>query len=392
MLSSPQQIAREIQDLPPEKCVIFIHPNYKPQHLVLDPLREDALYIRFSGEALTQEDLLNQLTAAQAAQAMPTIPTPRAGSSGVILCDEADRAPADALGGFIHTVTQRFPGTRLVLLSRVLPTGLLDDPEIRRQAAFLPTDAESMLWDYTQMPDQAVLEVRAFGTGRVHLDGKPIGSWDGALPRSLFFYLVDRAMVTRAEIFETFWPNLNTREATNVFHVTKRKISEVLGTELTVYGSGFYHISPKIYLSYDVSLFNQLVQDSDSPDADTTALRQALALYRGDYLVSIPMDWVVKRRAAIQQATCDGFVALAKSCERDGKVEEALDAYLRAARIKPEREDTALAIMRLYRQLDLRQDALRVYGRLERALQNGLNVAPSPQIQQLAEETKLETT
>ncbi len=103
-------------------------------------------------------------------------------------------------------------------------------------------------------------------------------------------------MVTRAEIFETFWPNLNTREATNVFHVTKRKISEVLGTELTVYGSGFYHISPKIQLSYDVSLFNQLVQDSDSPTADTTALRQALALYRGDYLISISMDWVVKRR------------------------------------------------------------------------------------------------
>ena len=74
-------------------------------------------------------------------------------------------------------------------------------------------------------------------------------------------------MVTRAEIFQTFWPNLTTREATNVFHVTKRKISEVLGTELTVYGSSFYHISPQIQLSYDVSLFNQLVQDSDTAGA-----------------------------------------------------------------------------------------------------------------------------
>lgn len=387
MLSSPQQIAHQILSLPPEKRVIFVHPNYKAQHLLLNPLGVNALYVRFEGEALTQAALLDQLRAAQAAQAIPTSPN---GAGGVILCDECDRAEAEALAGFIHEVLPLFPGQRIVLLSRVLPSGVLEDPEIRRQATFLPTDADSMLWDYTMMPNQAVLEVRAFGTGRVHLDGKPITSWDGALPRSLFFYLVDRAMVTRAEIFETFWPNLNTREATNVFHVTKRKISEVLGTELTVYGSGFYHISPKIHLSYDVSLFNQLVQDSDSPNADTTALRQALALYRGDYLLSISMDWVVKRRAAIQQATCDGFVALAKSYERDGERREALDAYLRAARIKPEREDTALAIMRLYRQLGLRQDALRVYERLENALQNGLKVRPSQQIQQLADEIKSE--
>ena len=386
MLSSPQQIAHEIQNLPPEKCVVFIHPNYKTQHLVLNPLNKDALYVRFSGEALEQEDLLNQLTSAQAVQGRQT----NSKGIGSVICDECDRAGAEALAGFIHAAIELFPGTRLILLSRVLPTGLLDDPEIRRQAVFLPTDAESMLWDYAQIPDQSVLEVRAFGSGRVHLDGKPIKSWDGALPRSLFFYLVDRAMVTRAEIFETFWPNLNTREATNVFHVTKRKISEVLGTELTVYGSGFYHISPKIHLSYDVSLFNQLVQDSDSPNADTTALKQALALYRGDYLVSISMSWVVKRRAAIQQATCDGFVALAKSSERGGNLPEALSAYLQAARIKPEREDTALAIMQLYRQMDQRQDALLVYQRLENALQNGLKVMPSPQIQQLAAEIRAE--
>lgn len=97
--------------------------------------------------------------------------------------------------------------------------------------------------------------------------------------------------------FSDFLGGLNTREATNVFHVTKRKISEVLGTELTLYGSGFYHISPKIQLSYDVSLFNQLVQDSDSSEGgDDQMLRQAISLYRGDYLMSLKSDWIVERR------------------------------------------------------------------------------------------------
>ncbi len=381
MLLSSQKIAHEFKNLPPNKRVIFVHPNYTGQHFVLVYFLKDALYVRFHGEALTKDDLLEQLLAAEAVQE-------RATDTQFVLLDECDRVETSEFADFLRDLLSRSTDARVVVLSRVLPAGILDDSEIRQQVVFLPSDSELMLWDYSQMQDQSLLEVRAFGDGRVQLDGKPVTSWDGALPRSLFFYLVDRAMVTRAEIFETFWPNLNTREATNVFHVTKRKISEVLGTELTVYGSGFYHISPKVHLSYDVSLFNQLVQDSDSANADTNALQQALMLCRGDYLASISMEWVQKRRAALQQAACDALVSLAKFYEREGDVPEALRAYLRASRVKPEREDTTLAIMRLYRQLDLPSDALRVYSRLEQALHRRLNVTPSQQIEQLAAEIR----
>lgn len=89
----------------------------------------------------------------------------------------------------------------MVVLSRVLPNGVLDNEQIRSQATFFPTDPRVMLWDYAENGEETLLEVRAFGEGRVHVNGRSVDNWDGALPRALFFYLVDKGMVTRAEIF-----------------------------------------------------------------------------------------------------------------------------------------------------------------------------------------------
>jgi two-component SAPR family response regulator len=301
-----------------------------------------------------------------------------------LILDEADHISSLALKALLQRLLTEFKDGRILILSRVLPEGVLDDETIGRQATFIPNDPKLMLWDYAQGGTDILLEVRAFGEGRVHLNGRLVDSWDGALPRALFFYLIDRGMVTRAEIFQTFWPNLSTREATNVFHVTKRKISEVLGTELTVYGSSFYHISPRIQLSYDVSLFNQLVQDSENPERGADALRQALWLYRGDFLTSLKSDWVSNRRESLQQSGCDALVTLGKLCEGNKNPREALGYYLRASRLKPEREDSTHAVMRLYRDLDMQDDAKKAYRRLVKTLNDRLHVAPSAQVQQLA--------
>src|SRR5258708_1602005 len=64
------------------------------------------------------------------------------------------------------------------------------------------------------------IEVYGFGNGKVFVDGLPVETWDGPLPRNLFFYFIDHPLVTRDDVFETFWPDLNTKEATNVFHAT----------------------------------------------------------------------------------------------------------------------------------------------------------------------------
>ena len=373
-----QKLAQQIRDLPAEKRIIFVHPNFKAQHLLLNEVMDHALYLRIQGQNLDESQLQQQLDAEAERQAQKG-----GGNIHYVVLDEGDRVQPSALIHFFRDFLGDINHERIVILSRVLPNGFLENAELRSRSTFIPVDERVMLSDYTQVGDKTLLEVRAFGEGRVHLNGRIVDSWDGALPRALFFYLIDRGMVTRAEIFQTFWPTLSTREATNVFHVTKRKISEVLGTELTIYGSSFYHISPKIELLYDVSLFNQWVQDSENEDSGDF-LRQALSLYRGDYLMSMKSDWVLSRRDSLQQASCDALISLGRICENKGLANEALDYYLRAARLKPEREDAAFAVMRLYSDLHMSKEALQIYQRLTRTLRDTLNVTPSPQLQQFA--------
>lgn len=370
---TPQQVAQQIHELPQDKRLVFIHPNYRMQHLVIGELSNESIYVRLTDDDLNRDQLHAQCSTLSLDGAM------------YLILDEIDRARPQELPAFLHSLLEQHPNARVVLLSRSLPDGIFRDDDIARQSAFVPTDSSLMLWDYARRSSATLLEVRAFGDGRVHVDGKLVGSWDGALPRALFFYFVDRGMVTRSEIFDTFWPDLSVREATNVFHVTKRKISEVLGTELTLYGSGFYHISPKINLSYDVAIFNGLIQNDDPDATNVESLEQALDFYRDDYLTSLNSAWTTRRRDDLQQAGCDAIMSLARHYENSDEVQKALSLYLRMSRIKPEREDAAAAVMRLFdERLGQPHEAMAIYRRLENALQKRLGVAPSRLLQQLA--------
>jgi two-component SAPR family response regulator len=192
-------------------------------------------------------------------------------------------------------------------------------------------------------------------------------------------------MTTRNDIFETFWPALSTREATNVFHVTKRKISEVLKTDLTVYFAGFYRVAPNLELSYDATQFFQAAQDAEILDADEAIplLERALYIYQAPFLAHIDLPWVEKRRGEVEQAYLEAMIALAKLLEERGESERALGLYLQASRMNRQREDIAYNIMRLYRANGLHGDALAVYDRLRDELKHQLNVEPAAQIQAL---------
>jgi DNA-binding SARP family transcriptional activator len=244
-----------------------------------------------------------------------------------------------------------------------------------------------MMLDYTESVGHNVLEVRALGQGRVLINGRLVDHWDGVLPRMLFFYFVDRGMTTRDEIFRTFWPTLSTREATNVFHVTKRKISEILGTDLTVYWSGFYRISPDLELHYDVVKFAEAIQNADVVEEEEAIylLRNAISLYGGPFLsMTTNQPWAAQRRDELVSSYTEALAMLARIYRQQDALFDSLGFYLRAAATSPQREDLARSIMELYRDLNRPADALDTYHRLELDLKRGLGVAPSPQTTELA--------
>ena len=253
--------------------------------------------------------------------------------------------------------------TQFVLFCRYIPSWIMTNEKLKNDTQIYPVDPVSFPNYLASPTDQTLVEVNALGAGWVLVDGQPIPRWEGGLPQALFFYCIDRGIVTREEIFSTFWQGFSKREATNVFHVTKRKIHELLGVDLLVYRSGYYQVSPEIDLRYDVRRFSEYVQQSlmqPRPQAIET-LQSAIHSYHGAFLQRFDMPWVTKRRMELEQAYGDALITLAEYYDQVGNAEAALGIYLRSLQVRPVRAYAVEQAMRLYLSLDMPFDAMQVF-------------------------------
>jgi DNA-binding SARP family transcriptional activator len=401
------------ETFPDRAALVILHPNYANQHLLwsafLDQKNCTPVYVALSTPHTDLRafwELLATTLREQVNLALPPLDSnasPQAAAKAFqktlrplgryqLLIEAFDLADQEPVGLWINALLQELPeGCQIVLGGRRLPITLLNEAAPRDKMALYPLDGERMLLDYVAQPTgRTMLEVYGHGPGRVLVNGRLIDEWDGVLPRSLFFYFIDRGMVTRDEIFHTFWPTLPVREATNVFHVTKRKISEILGFDLTVYWSGFYRISSDIDLHYDVIKFVESVQNSAVADSETATalLQRAIYLYHGVFLSSLTSSWVEARREELQSTYVEALSSLARLREHNQQNGEALGLYLRAAATQPQREDLARSIMSLYHRLKQPRKALETFDRLTNELSTHLGVTPDRRTIELAEQIR----
>ena len=327
-------------------------------------------------------------------------------SSPVILyLDELDRLPtierdfSDFMTELVHQLSGK---AQLAISSRMLSRQPYLSLVQSGHAVVLGTEIRRDDILFTVEPEpRPQLEVMAFGRGHALVDGKPITNWDGALPRNLFFYFIDRPLVTRADIFETFWPNLPTKEATNVFHVTKRKISERismkindgLNYELTQYVSGYYLPSEKLMRHYDVADFMDAVQRAEVENNDEreqmALYMRAIDLYRAPFLQTIDMPWIVERRRQLRDQFAAALIAVGTMWHERGNLLEALGFFARAVRETPEREDIHRSVISIYLALDMPEDAVRQFRRLEQVLAD-YRLTPSQETLKLVEKLRIE--
>lgn len=399
------------QSYPADTPLVVLHPNFANQHLLLPTVISQrgrtAIVLTLQLPDINLRQFWSLLS--EALQDIAGITLPNLGAKDtpataaqhaikamkpikqyVLFLDAYDLA-GDAIHSWVSAFVQDIPqGSQVIIGARKAPLTLVQNHHLRNGMALYPVDEERMLLDYMRQPDQVLLEVYGHGHGRVLVNGRPIEQWEGMLPRSLFFYFIDKGMVTRDEIFQTFWPSLPTREATNVFHVTKRKISEILGFDLTIYSAGFYRIANGIDLNYDVVRFIENVQNSavaDEPEA-AEMLQRAIDLYHGTFLSTISANWVNARREILQSIYVDALTSLARLKERRKREHEALGLYLRASAHQPHREDLARNIMSLYARLGSPAQALEVFKNLADDLKRDLNVTPDRRTLELAEKIR----
>jgi len=411
--------AQELQERIQDKRLILLYPTALRRNLILAQLMslfEDRLiYFRAIGEGISTLDWIQALFAEIAS----TLGTELGESKDPA---EIGKRLAEALNGYavqpvmlyLDEIERVRPEADLHAFIRALLHGLADHVQLfisartlyrkpwinylqANDAVLLGTEVRSAALIFTLEPrERPQVDVYGFGRGRVFVNGHEITTWDGILPRNIFFFLMDNELVTRDQIFSLFWPDLPVKEATNVFHVTKRKISERISTacgegknyELTSYSGGFYVPSDKVRRHYDVADFEKLMEQGyycDNDDERLDLFLKAVELYRAPFLETINMPWVIQHREKLRMMVVDALVGIGRILRTQGHSQQAIGYFQRALREVPQREDIHREVMELYASLNRAQDAVQQYRFLERHLQQTIGVTPSKETRQLFE-------
>jgi DNA-binding SARP family transcriptional activator len=294
-----------------------------------------------------------------------------------IILDEIDALDlGDNLPNFVRALAAVLPKeTSIVIAARSIDFGQWQTALETGEAGVLGTDGEIL---------NKRVEVYSFGVGTVYCDGKPVTVWDGPLPRSLFFYFTDHPLITRTEIFETFWPDFPVKDATNVFHVTKRKVAERVGYETMIYASGFYRQASDVTIYYDVADFEACIARGQTEPDDLEAWERAVHLYRAPFLHQMQMPWVVERRTKLASDYTEALSNVGRYYEEKDP-ERALNLYLRAEREAPFREDIYRHAMQIYAANNQREMVDQQYRLLETRLHEAYKIQPGRATRELYE-------
>lgn len=286
------------------------------------------------------------------------------------ILDEYDRSDsADDIQRFIEKLIQRLPDhCRLVINSRTLPR-LPWVSLIARGDAVLLNDDDIVTHNFYGVESEegvSKLEVFALGPGFVLLNGQPIDSWEGHLPRLLFFFALDCPVVTRSEICQAFWPELDDDQAVNVFHVTKRRLHKALDADVLIHDEGYYRVNPELAIYYDATDFVSTLiagRDENNPD-QIAAWQKAIDLYRGPFLQGHNDSWIVDRREDFRVGYLEALLRMAHVWLERDKREHALSLFQRALAEDFRREDIHVQAMHLFAELGRRSEAAAHYQRM----------------------------
>jgi DNA-binding SARP family transcriptional activator len=284
-----------------------------------------------------------------------------------LVLDEYDASEnADDVQEFLEKMILNLPANcQVVINSRTLPR-LPWVALIAAHQAVILKDSEIISDDPYQIQREgnlATLHVQSLGPGLIIKDNEPIDEWEGHLPRLLFIFALERPVVTRAEICQAFWPNLDNDQAVNVFHVTKRRLHKALGFDALVHQDGYYMVNPQVSIRYDVVEFvNALVRGRTLNGTEAAqAWQQAIDLYRGPFLQGHTDHWVVQQRQAYKSGYLEAMMAIASLRLEADRPEHALRILLQATAENEDYEELHREIMRIYAGLGRRSEAAAHY-------------------------------
>jgi DNA-binding SARP family transcriptional activator len=198
----------------------------------------------------------------------------------------------------------------------------------------------------------------------------------------------------REQVQDLLWPQLDACAAANNLHGTLHLLRHVLEPRLVRAGqssflvlqSNVLRLRSSAALWIDVEAF-ELSATAARRSASPSDYEQALELYAGDLLPhDIYLDAIDSHRDALRTRFVVLLQELAALYEQTADAAAAIRTLERLVAFDPADEDASAQLMALFAQRGQRQQALRQYHLLQRALQRDLESRPGLRVEQLRDE------
>lgn len=244
------------------------------------------------------------------------------------------------------------------------------------------------------MSVQPTLELLLLGTPQVIYAGQDVTDKLPAKAQAMLYYLaVTGETFSRQALAGLLWGGVAERKALTSLRVALNRMRKVLpehweATQQTL-----------AFLPGDTSVIDvQVLSERAAPDARASRpeLRQALALYRDDFLAGFLIDdapqfdeWLDAQRTHYRQLTLDGLARLSEHLLADHAYADAVDVLQRTLEIQPWDEATHRRLMLAHCRLNNLDAALAQFEHCHQALRDALQVDPMPET--LALHERIET-
>lgn len=267
-----------------------------------------------------------------------------------------------------------------------------------RSAPALPTNAGKRSLERPDQDSPHALRVRCLGRFEVHVGQTPLTEWAGSKSKALLKLLASAypSTVSATVLMSTIWEGVDEELARQRMHTALSDLRRALRTAhpaaagLIIAQNGSYGLDPRAGIWVDILAFEEATragrhyEQLGRRDEAQTAYREAVALYRGEFLEEDRYeDWPLERRERLRREYLTLLTTLSQWALAAEDYTACIEWAQRLLSCDPCREDAHRLLMRCYSRLGQRTLALRQYRQCVDALRRELGAIPETATEEL---------
>jgi DNA-binding SARP family transcriptional activator/predicted ATPase len=244
----------------------------------------------------------------------------------------------------------------------------------------------------SQEKSRGKLELKLLGSPEVWLDGQMVTGFRSGKARALLYYLVVSGRAQpRSVLAGLFWGGVAENHARRSLTMTLSNLRQLVGDYLDIARETVAFDANSSYW-LDVAVF-EAGAAAGSRGQNIDGLKQAIALYRGDFLEGFYLQdapefeqWVLVERTRLRERVLQALHLLADHLAARGELPQAIETMRRLVALEPWREEAYRYLMLLLARDGQRSAALAQFEICRQMLADELDVEPGPETTALYEQ------